>query len=304
MNPTPTVSVVMPVYNAQAHVHAAVASILAQTLSDFEFIIIDDGSYDDTPAILDAFTDPRIWRITHTQNSGLIASLNEGFSLAKGRYIARMDADDLSKPSRFASQVAYLEERGADICGCHFTILLPNEKAQEQITVPLAWENVVACLANTVPFAHGSVMLRKSFLQEQHLQYDAHNVAEDYDLWSRMYSRGARFGNVNEPLFVYRNHSTSLSKTKAALNASASKRIRRDFVSSNLADCAKAFTLLCSNLAKRTPQEEVNALMLGYRTLRAQKEWGVPLSIKIWLAALFRAPILVQLKTLWRIARL
>jgi len=76
MNPTPTVSVVMPVYNAQAHVHAAVASILAQTLSDFEFIIIDDGSSDDTPAILDAFTDHRTYRITHTQNSGFIASLN------------------------------------------------------------------------------------------------------------------------------------------------------------------------------------------------------------------------------------
>src|SRR6185312_15181398 len=104
------VTVVMSVFNEERHVGAAIASILQQTYSDFEFVIIDDGSTDKSRAVVESFDDPRI-RFVSRPNKGLNHSLNEGLEMARGRYIARQDADDLSMPTRFEREVALLDER-------------------------------------------------------------------------------------------------------------------------------------------------------------------------------------------------
>src|SRR5690349_21132656 len=108
----PAISVIMPVYNSAKFLRLAVESILDQTFKDFEFLIINDGSTDESEAILleHAARDPRIVYIKNETNIGLIASLNKALSLAKGKYIARMDGDDVSLPERLAKQVSYLEE--------------------------------------------------------------------------------------------------------------------------------------------------------------------------------------------------
>jgi len=110
----PRVSVVLPAYNAEAYLPEAVASILGQTYADFELIALDDGSTDGTAAWLDSVRDPRV-RVLHQQNIGLALTLNKGIGLARGAYIARQDADDISRPERLAKQVAYMDAHPA--CG-------------------------------------------------------------------------------------------------------------------------------------------------------------------------------------------
>ena len=105
----PMVSVVMPVFNAERYLRDAVDSVLSQDFQDFEFIVLDDGSSDTSCDILKGYADPRLHRVHNTQNMGIPSVLNKGFSLARGRYIARMDADDVCRPSRFSQQVAFLE---------------------------------------------------------------------------------------------------------------------------------------------------------------------------------------------------
>ena len=116
--PTPTISVVLPVHNGAKYISEALDSILCQTYSDFEFIIIDDGSMDDTYEILQRYQamDNRI-NIVSRKNKGLIETLNEGVDLARGKWLARMDSDDIALPYRFERQLKMLESMGADICG-------------------------------------------------------------------------------------------------------------------------------------------------------------------------------------------
>ncbi len=109
----PRVSVLLPAYNAEEFIVAAVESILAQTFTDFELIIVEDGSTDTTLSQIKNFTDPRIRLIEHAQNQGFAASLNDAIAAAQGEYLARHDADDWSHPDRFAAQVAYLDAHPA-----------------------------------------------------------------------------------------------------------------------------------------------------------------------------------------------
>ena len=107
--PVPSISVLMPAYNAQAFIRQSVQSVLAQTFEDFELIVVNDGSTDDTAAILAAFDDPRLRIIDNPRNLGIVGTLNHGHQIARGRYIARQDADDFSLPLRFARQKAFLD---------------------------------------------------------------------------------------------------------------------------------------------------------------------------------------------------
>jgi glycosyltransferase involved in cell wall biosynthesis len=196
----------MSVYNGERYVARAVDSILGQTFCDFEFVIIDDGSSDGTADILQRYTDSRIVRHTNPQNVGLTKSLNLGLTLTRGTYLARMDADDISRPERLACQVEFMRVHpevgllgtqfstmGADGCATQNEITLPCED------VHIRWQ----ILAENV-FAHGSVMLRRSLLSEYGLAYDEEcQVAQDYGLWLRLlcYTRGA---NLPARLFCYR----------------------------------------------------------------------------------------------------
>src|SRR5882672_11542755 len=118
MNNSPLVSVIMTVYNTEKYLTEAVNSILNQSLKDFEFIIIDDGSTDGSAQLLDSFLDPRIRIFKSSENLGLIVQSNKALGLARGKYIARMDSDDISLPTRLATQVAFLESHlEIGLCG-------------------------------------------------------------------------------------------------------------------------------------------------------------------------------------------
>ena len=184
VNSTPKISVLMPVYNCELYITEAIDSILNQTYTNFEFLIIDDASIDQTISIIKSYCDPRIQLIEKPLNTGLTNSLNLGLKLAKGKYIARMDGDDISLPERFAKQVALLEANTSfllcgsaiSIIGTNITRFFPEE--HEDIKIRMLQGNCIA---------HPTVMFRKEIINYYTIVYDnLKEAAEDYDLWCRL----------------------------------------------------------------------------------------------------------------------
>jgi glycosyltransferase involved in cell wall biosynthesis len=209
----PVVSVLLPVYNAGRYLRTTLDSVLAQTFTDFEVIAIDDGSTDDSPAILSAYRDPRIRVVKHPHNRGLIATLNEGIELARGRYIARMDSDDVMHPDRLAKQVKALEEdTGSAVLATFVRTVNADGDVVGEWDVDRATANeasIRAMLPRTNCIAHPSVMVRRSALGD--LRYDPRQPGhEDWDLWLRMLARGLRIAKLAEPLLDYRIHTESI----------------------------------------------------------------------------------------------
>lgn len=260
---TPLVSVLLPVYNAQDYLRESIDSILGQTLTDFELIIVNDGSTDGSKDIIDSFTDPRIVRINQ-DNAGLPVSLNRAIAIAKGKYLARQDADDVSEPARFEKQVALMNSKALDFCGCDFLRINQQGDALEMINVPLGANLITVTLACTVPFAHGSVMIRKQFLSDHHLAYDADSAIEDYDLWCRAYQLGGRFGNVDQCLFRYRHFDQSLSKVKAKMMSQKTRDMRRLFVRENTGSVQNAIVGLLTSKEVLNLRQKTFFLLAAY----------------------------------------
>ena len=166
----PLISVVMPVYNSAVYLSEAIESVLNQTLSDFELIIIYDKSNDDSIVIINQYlqNDSRV-KLIYGNNEKLIGALNQGIKAARGKFIARMDADDISLPERFEKQIQVIEASNADICGCHFLIINSLGKSTNAKIVPLCHSAIMMYLGCTVPFAHGSVIMRAEFIRKNSL---------------------------------------------------------------------------------------------------------------------------------------
>lgn len=211
----PSVSVLMSVYNAEQFVRDAIDSILSQTFADFEFLIINDGSTDRSLDIISSYKDPRIRLINNEHNLGLTRSLNRGLSLARGEYIARQDADDMSYPQRLQKQVAYMEANPDVVLlgtrgklmgewGLRIKSMLVEKKA---LTQPgILWQ-----MMTFSAFIHSSVMFRKSVVwQEMHGYNEACLKRQDYELWSRIVKRH-KVANLKDSLVLLRVHSNSIS---------------------------------------------------------------------------------------------
>lgn len=218
----PTVSVLLPVYNAERTLKTALASLLRQTFSDFEIIAVDDGSTDASPQILDAFD-----RVTavHLPHVGLVAALNAGVQLCRGEFIARMDADDISHPERLRSQVEYLRANpDVSICGCLVCSFPRNRirlgflRYQQWLNSLITHDDIVRDIFVESPLAHPSVMIRASDLYELGGYRDM-GWPEDYDLWLRFFMAGKRFGKVPALLLFWRDSAGRLtfSDTRYAL---------------------------------------------------------------------------------------
>lgn len=207
----PLVSVLMPVYNGGPYLAEAIQCILHQTFADFELIIINDGSTDDSEAVIRSFHDPRI-RYISQQNQGLAATLNNGLAVARGKWIARQDQDDVSLPERFAKQLAFLEAHPeVGLLGTCATVTDAQGKAIGALDHPTTDGPLRFALLFDSPFVHASVMAARS-LFEKVGGYDTDPlVFEDYDMWSRM-MRHTQGANLPERLVRYREVSTSISR--------------------------------------------------------------------------------------------
>lgn len=210
----PIVTVLMAVRNGAAFLHEAVESILGQTLSDFEFLIVDDASTDDTNAIIRSYRDRRIRLIENTGAMGLAASLNRGLEMARGSYIARMDGDDISLKYRLEKQVQFLEENH-DVCVCgSWAQLIDEANHSLGIRRKPSGDEINAGYWLTSPIIHPSAMIRREQLGG--VRYDETlNCAQDYDLWFRI-ARRCKVDNISEPLLQYRVHTKSISTQQRA----------------------------------------------------------------------------------------
>lgn len=204
------ISVIMPVYNTPLHYFTeAVNSILNQTFTNFELIIIDDGS-DITYDIVQLFDDCRIRYFRNKQNMGLSYSLNKGFHLAEGDYIARMDSDDIALPQRLEYQINYMEKHTeVDILG---TAAKKIGAAQGIYSVPTFNTLIKITLLIRCPFIHPSIMIRKNSFFNCGIFYTTEFKAEDYNLWIESAFIGRlHFHNLHRPLLLYRIHDEQIT---------------------------------------------------------------------------------------------
>jgi len=217
----------MPVYNCESFIKEAIDSILNQTFSDFEFIIIDDASSDSTVSIIKKYKDSRIQLIVKPQNSGYTNSLNYGLSIAKGEYIARMDGDDISFPERFAKQVAFLDKNQETVlCGTAFKII----GTDTIITVPEYHDDIKLAMLKDCCIGHPTVMMRKSCLNNFSLIYDTKKEpAEDYDMWTRLLVVG-KLHNLQEVLLNYRVHNSQVSHKRNEQQINIALEIKVNFL--------------------------------------------------------------------------
>ena len=229
---TPTISVLLPVYNGQTHLKQAIDSILNQSYQDFELIIVNDGSTDGTLDLIRSYSDKRIVLINQ-KNIGLSGALNRAIKESRGRYLARQDHDDVSLPMRFEEQLRLMEAKSLDFCGCNILMIDEAGNPMQRVDMPNTPDLITITMACTVPFAHGSVMMRKAFVAQHSLRYQEWSSAEDYELWSEAYRLGAQFGNVDKVLFHYRDFSGSLSKIFTKNIQKHAHQLRRSFVKTN-----------------------------------------------------------------------
>ncbi|MBF9046476.1 glycosyltransferase [Rhodobacterales bacterium LSUCC0031] len=226
----PKISVILPIYNAQSFIADAVKSVLTQSEKDFELILIDDASSDDTPRILARMTDPRVNIVRHEENLGLVASLNEGLHLSRGRFIARMDHDDIAMPDRFAQQLAFLEvNHSVGVVGTGYQLINGEGKLGPRYRPPVTHEEISWAMSFVCPLAHPTVVARRELLIACGGYSDAAAYAEDYDLWERL-SRKVKFANLPDPLLLLRKHKENmtevwLDRNIAVATGVASRRI-------------------------------------------------------------------------------
>lgn len=199
----------MPVYNESDYIEQAINSVLNQSLIDFELIIIDDASTDNTVDLINEFNDDRIILIQKEKNTGYTNSLNLGIEKCSGRYIARMDGDDISHEDRFKVQFEFLENNMDYIlCGSQYGRI----DGQTPFILPTENDEIKAMLLRGNQFIHPTVMMRKSVLIENDIRYNKdREPAEDYDLWVRLMPYG-KFKNLYKPLLAYRIHAGQISQ--------------------------------------------------------------------------------------------
>lgn len=227
MRPNPIVTVLMAVYNGEQYLRASIDSILNQTFTDFEFLVINDGSTDKTWQIIQEYAnqDLRIIPINNQKNVGLTRSLNKGLELAQGKYIARMDADDVSLPQRFTKQVMFMESHPTvGVCGSWMKVI-GQRNLNSVIKMPLDNETICCLLLFMTPLLHPSVIMRQESFTKANLLYDSsYQRAQDYELWTRTFKHFA-LANIPEVLLLYRVHPQQVGQSYTQEQQEATRRI-------------------------------------------------------------------------------
>lgn len=223
----PLVSVVMPVYNGEKYLREAVASILFQTLTDFEFIIVDDASTDSTREIITSYNDSRIVYVKNEENLKISAALNRGIALAQGKYIARMDCDDISLPDRLEKQIAFLESH-AEVSVCGGDIIVFGDGIEENKKTFSHTNGELKCdLIFSPCFAHPAVTIRAAFLKTLDECYKSEfDGLEDYELWLRL-AQISDFASLKEVVLKYRKHSSQITQNYSEEFIKKSLRLRK-----------------------------------------------------------------------------
>lgn len=289
----PHVSVVMPVYNAESYVAEAVESILSQTFRDFEFLVFDDGSTDRSLEILQAYTDrdDRI-RVFAKQHRGHVPWLNEGIQIARGEFVARMDADDVALPQRFARQVEFLNHHSdCVVVGCDIMMIDPDGDPLATAKHKTVHEDIEADLlgGGHGVIAHPTCMMRRSTLLAVGAYREEFETIEDFDLWFRLAEQG-RLANIPEVLLKYRLHHTNVIFTQVERQQRCADRIIREArLRRGLKPLARSvWSFTTPSLAGRHQMWAWHAAGSGYRKTAFKHAFLAlnenPFSLKTWAA--------------------
>ncbi len=234
----PVVSILMPVYKTAPYLREALDSILSQSFGDYELIVLNDCSPDNADEILDTYTDSRIVRYKGEKNVGLSNILNVGIGMAQGKYIARMDSDDLSYPDRLRIQVDYLESH-PDIDLVSVGMLLFGAKEEVWVREQNPEKVKINALFHS-PILHASSMWRRERFEENGLRFRQEMVpSEDYDLWTRAMVRGLRLANLRQVLYKYRIHPAQAT-TRTDLTAEKDRIVQQNYLRATLPSLSKS----------------------------------------------------------------
>ena len=267
----PAVSVLMPCYNVAATVEETLESLFSQTLGDFEIVAVDDGSSDDTLRILKTWSgkDARL-RVLPRPHEGILRALNAGLEACQAAYVARMDADDVCHPERLERQAAYLDAHPEVTLVSCLVEGFPTGDVREGFRIYIDWLNSLVTdedirreIFVESPFTHPSVTFRKAQIEELG-GYQEHGWAEDYDLWLRLYTQGARFAKIPEVLLSWREYPDRLTRTDGRYSVENFLR-------------AKAYYLARGPLAGREAVIIWGAGMMGRRLSKQLQRQNVPL---------------------------
>ena len=208
----PKISVIMSVYNGERYLREAIDSILNQTFADFEFIIVNDGSTDSSPEIIRSYDDERIRVINNETNIGLTKSLNKAITEARGEYIARQDADDISLPNRFEEQTMYFKHYPETaLLGTSKYVIDEDGKILGKRVSPA---NPSKSLLKANVLTHGSVMFKKAIVDELGGYNEILRYSQDYELWLRI-AKHYEVRNLKQVLYKSRHHSENVRLTNA-----------------------------------------------------------------------------------------
>ncbi len=231
-----TISVVMPVYNGEKFLREAIDSILAQSFEDFEFIIINDGSNDNSEGIILSYSDSRIVYVKNEVNLRLIKTLNKGVDIAKGKYIARMDADDVALPNRFETQLKYFSRHpDVGIVGGRTLYLYLSGQIKKPSFFCRLKETppYIQPFENTV--RHPAVMVVADLLKKNHYRDDGTALhIEDWELWLRLYSKGVKCVSTDEYLLHYRITDGSINRLYNGVQIDNMSSLSIDYLKKNL----------------------------------------------------------------------
>ena len=215
MEEKPRISVIMSVYNAQLYLEEAIESILNQSFSDFEFLILDDCSVDNSINILSKFTsrDARVKVFKNKENLGLTKSLNKLILLSKGEFLARMDADDISLVDRFKEQINFFDTNpDIDIVGAFSQDISEIGEVIGERTVPVSHKDIIALLPKLNPLSHPTVMMRTSEIRKIGGYDERFRTSQDYHLWFKAIGNGYKINNIPKILFQYRMNDNYASR--------------------------------------------------------------------------------------------
>jgi cellulose synthase/poly-beta-1,6-N-acetylglucosamine synthase-like glycosyltransferase len=268
----PRVSVLLPVYNGAKTLQASLDSVLRQEFDEFELLAIDDGSTDDTMAMLRACRDPRLRVLQNERNLGLTRTLNRGLSEARGNLIARQDADDLSGSERLARQVRYLDEQpDVALVGSSSWRIDNHGRVLGTIDLPTTHLAIRWGSLFDNPFIHTSVLFRREVVRELGGYDEQWSICQDYELWNRIAGR-CRVGNLRERLVFYRENPTSMMQSEPEAASAEMGRLLAINLASVLPGCSftKDEIELLSLFRLRFPVERLVPLLALIERLRGE----------------------------------
>ncbi|MDM4764971.1 glycosyltransferase [Pelomonas sp. SE-A7] len=217
----PLISIVMPVRNGAATLAETLDSLAVQSFRDFELVLVNDGSTDETARIAEGHAHrlPALRVVTHESSQGVARSINDGLAAGDSEFVARLDADDLAQPQRLERQLAFLQAHaGVGVCGSHMQVFSTEEPQQRFVLAhPTSSPAIRTALLQRCAIAHPSVMCRRQVFEQVGVYDVRFDFAEDYELWCRASLLGIQFANIPETLTWYRKHAGQVSRQKAQL---------------------------------------------------------------------------------------